>query len=119
MHTRPHEKLIVWQEAYRLCLKVYQLSKELPKEERFGLQSQMRRAAYSVPLNIAEGNAKSSPKERARFCEIAQGSLEELHCQCMLSKDLGYLIPETLKSVDDHIQRVSYLLGRLRQALKI
>ncbi len=89
MRERPYEKLVAWQESYKLCLWVYTFTKKFPPDERFGLVSQMRRSSYSIPTNIAEGNMKSSNKDKIRFFEIAQASLEELHCESKLSLDLG------------------------------
>jgi len=89
---------------------------KFPSDERFGIISQMRRSAYSVPINIAEGNMKSSRKEKAHFLEIAQSSLEELHCECKLSLDLQYLTIEDFKKIDEQVNRVSYLLTKLRSA---
>ena len=117
MAERPYEKLIAWQEAYRLCLSIYKLTAVFPVQEKFALVDQMRRAAYSAPMNIAEGNAKRSKKDRAHFCEIALGSLEELHCQCKIALGLSYTDQAQFNLLDDHIQRVSYLVNRLRTAL--
>lgn len=61
MHIRPYQKLVTWQEAHKLCVAIYSQTKQYPEDERFGLISQMRRSASSVPTNIAEGNAKKSP----------------------------------------------------------
>lgn len=115
--VRPHEKLIVWKEAHALCLEIYSQTKEYPTDERFRLVSQMCRSAYSIPMNIAEGNARRSKKEKLRFFEISQGSLEELHYQCLLSKDLAYITEEVFQQLDDHIQRISYLFNKLRSSL--
>ncbi len=114
MHERPHHKLIAWKEAYSLCLGMYVVTKSLPTEERFALGDQIRRSATSVPLNIAEGNAKRTPKEKRRYFEIALASLEELHCQISIARDLQYLSKDTFTKIDDHMNRVSYLLTRLR-----
>jgi len=114
---RPYQRIIAWKEAYRLCLQVYRATSEFPSYEKFGMTSQVRRAAYSVPLNIAEGNAKRSRPERARYFTIALGSLEELHCALRLSHDLEYLSEEKLVGMDDQINRTSYLLTRLRASL--
>ncbi len=116
MHERPHEKLVVWQEAYKLCHWVYIISKKFPSEERFALMNQIRRAAYSIPMNLAEGNRKSSRKEKRHFFEISLCSLEELHCQTRLAFDLQYISLEDFVQTDDRINRVSYLLNRLRSA---
>ncbi len=115
-HIRPYEKLIVWRESHILCLRTYELTTKFPKHERFRLVDQMCRSAYSAPMNIAEGNMKISRKEKRRYFEIALGSIEELHYQMFLARDLHYITPEEFKSIDDHIQRVSYLLTKLRSA---
>jgi len=81
--------LIVWQKAHKFVLSAYHLSESFPKNELYGLTSQLRRAAVSVPANIAEGFKKRSKLEKARFMNIAQGSLEECHYYLILAKDLG------------------------------
>lgn len=116
--TRLYEKLVAWQEAYKLSLEVYSLTRKFPNEERFGLTSQTRNAATSVPINIAEGNTKRSEKDRARFFEIALASLNELHCECLLAKDLKYISQEDFTKTDEHIQRVSFLITRLIGSLR-
>ena len=84
------EDLIVWQKAHQFVLKVYRLTGKFPKNEIYGLTSQFRRAAISVPANIAEGFKKKGKADKARFLNIAQGSLEECRYYLILSKDLGY-----------------------------
>ena len=84
------EDLTVWQKAHELTLKVYRVSARFPREEQFGLVSQMRRAAVSVPANIAEGFKKRGGRDKAKFYNISQGSLEELRYYLILSRDLGY-----------------------------
>ena len=81
----------VWNKAYELVLGVYKVTKEFPSEEKFGLTSQIRRAAVSIIANIAEGNKRRSDKDFGHFLNIAQGSVEELKCYLVPSKDLGYL----------------------------
>ena len=81
---------MVWQKAHQLVLKVYELTGGFPTDERFGLVSQMRRAAVSVPANIAEGFKKTGRKDKANFYNIAQGSLEELRYYFILARDLSY-----------------------------
>jgi four helix bundle protein len=83
--------LIVWQKSHALVLEVYRLTKGLPKEELFGLTSQMRRAAVSVPANIAEGFKRRGKADKARHMNMAQGSLEELQYFFILCADLSYL----------------------------
>lgn len=83
--------LIVWQKAHHLALETYKVTKSFPDSERFGLISQMRRAAVSVPANIAEGFRRTGQKNKLQFYNMAQGSLEEVHYFIILAKDLGYL----------------------------
>ena len=114
---RQHEKLVVWQEAHKLCIAIYAMTKSLPQDEKFGLISQMRRAAYSVPMNLAEGNARHSQKEKVHFFDIANASLEELHYQATLALDLKYISAALFKNIDDHIQRIGFLFFKLRSSL--
>ena len=117
MVQRPYEKLVAWQESFSLCLRIYKLTGKFPSEEKFALVSQMRRSGYSVPMNIAEGNVKRSKKDKAHFFENALASLEELHCQCQIALGLHYVTQEEFVQTDDHIQRVSYLLNKLRSSI--
>ena len=89
-----YERLAAWQNAHRLVLLVYKVTRKFPTEERYGLSSQMRRAAFSVAANIAEGSAKRGPKEFRRYLDIALGSLSELRYTLRLVGDLA-LIPES------------------------
>ena len=82
--------LIVWQKAHNFVLSVYQYSEGFPKREIYGLASQLRRAAVSIPANIAEGFKKKGKADKVRFMNIAQGSLEECRYYLILAKDLGY-----------------------------
>ncbi len=88
--ARSFRDLVVWQKAHQFVLAIYRLTKELPADERFGLTSQIRRAAVSVAANIAEGFSKRGKPGKARFFNIAQGSLEEVHYYLILGSDLGY-----------------------------
>ena len=90
--------LIVWQKAHAFVLSTYRMSSSFPKTEIHGLISQLRRAAVSVPANIAEGFKKRSSAEKVRYMNIAQGSLEECRYYLILSKDLGYADTEQLHS---------------------
>ncbi|MFH1444426.1 MAG: four helix bundle protein [Candidatus Peregrinibacteria bacterium] len=116
MAERPYQRLVAWKEAYELCLILYKMTRKFPSDERFALVSQIRRAASSVPINIAEGNARRSGKDKMHFFLIALGSLEELHCECLLAKDLGYLTQEQFIQCDEHICRVSFLITKLRSS---
>ncbi|OEK02040.1 four helix bundle protein [Roseivirga sp. 4D4] len=84
------EDLVVWQKSHAVVLEIYHLTDSFPKSEQFGLTSQMRRAAYSIPSNIAEGFAKRGIKDKLRFYNISQGSIQELKYFTILSADLKY-----------------------------
>jgi four helix bundle protein len=91
------EDLFVWKKAHELVLSVYKATKKYPKDELYGLVSQMQRAAVSVPANIAEGFKKKSRAEKTHFLTIAYGSLEEIRYYLILSRDLGYCDTSTIK----------------------
>ncbi len=104
---RPHEKLEAWQQAMVLVKLVYDLSRSFPREELFGLTQQMRRAAVSIPSNLAEGAARNGSKEYFHFIGIARGSLAELETQIQIAQMLNYC-PEIAKicEVTDHLGRL-------------
>ncbi len=87
----PFERLKVWQLSYELALEIYQCTRPFPTEERYGLTSQLRRAAASIPTNIAEGNARSHRREYLHLCFIARGSIAEVKCLLKLGLDLEYI----------------------------
>lgn len=89
-----HKELNVWKESMKLVKDVYLSLKDFPSEEQYGLCSQMRRSAVSIPSNIAEGSGRDNNKENIRFCYIAQGSLSELETQLLISVDLEYIKPD-------------------------
>lgn len=109
-------KLIVWQEAKKLAVKIYELTKKFPKEEQFGLISQLRRAASSVMANIAEGSAMQTKAHREVFYARARGSAVEVDSHIELSTALGYSTEATQKDVQDHCARLTYLLTKLMAA---
>jgi four helix bundle protein len=88
--ARTFQDLIVWQKAHRFVLSVYRITNEFPKSEIYGLTSQFKRAAISIPANIAEGFKKKGVADKAKFMNIAQGSLEECRYYLILSNDLKY-----------------------------
>lgn len=88
---KSYRDLEVWQKSMRLAEKIYQVTQNFPSEERFGLTNQLRRAAVSVPSNLAEGHARFGAGEFSRFISIAMGSVAELETQILLSTDLGYI----------------------------
>jgi len=109
MPAQRFEDLIVWQKAHQLVLRVYRLTKNFPKEETYGLVAQMRRAAVSVPANIAEAFKKRGPTDKARVLNIAQGSKEEVRYYFILARDLEYLTED--KIAGDTVEEVARLLG--------
>ncbi|NLP47432.1 MAG: four helix bundle protein [Clostridiales bacterium] len=111
-----YKKLIVWQLAKSLALDTYRITKTFPEKERFGLISQMTRAAVSVPSNIAEGTSRRSAKDQIRFIEIAYGSLMELSCQIEISHELGYLDQEAFEEINAKIENLAVRLSNYRKA---
>jgi len=113
--ARPHHGLRVWQDAVRLVADVYRLTADFPADERFGLVSQMRRAAVSVPSNIAEGAARGTQKEFLQFLYIARGSLSELETQLKVASMLGLCEVHTqLESVETLFAILGGLIKTLR-----
>lgn len=104
--ARSFRDLIVWQKAHQLTLRVYELTRTFPREEIYGLTSQMRRAAVSVPANIAEGFKKRSRTDKARILNISEGSLEELRYSFVLAVDLGYLSQDRVPELLDDVGRL-------------
>jgi four helix bundle protein len=94
--TTKFTELIFWQKAHQFVLDVYKATKSFPKEELFGLTSQLRRAAGSIPANIAEGYKKKSKADKLRFLNISEASLEETKYHLILSNDLGYFASSEL-----------------------
>lgn len=99
-------------------LQVYKLTREFPSDERFTLTSQMRRAALSVPTNIAEGSKRIGRQDYARFLNIAEGSLAETEYLLMVSRDLGYLDAKTHTTQQSEIEEISKMLHGLRLAVE-
>ena len=91
MAVRTYQELVVWQRAMNLVVAVYKLSAQFPKEEMYGLTSQIRRAAVSIPSNIAEGQGRGIGNEFARFLRISQGSMQEVETQALVAERLGYV----------------------------
>lgn len=117
MYSYSFEKLDVWKISRKLVVKIYQLTDDFPREEKYGLVSQMRRAAVSVTSNIAEGAGRKTAKDQASFYNNAYSSLVELLNQLMISSDLGWLSDEKLKEVRDQIERLSAMINSLRKSI--
>ena len=106
MATRSFQDLIVWQKAHGFVLRVYGWTEDFPKREICGLTSQLRRAAVSIPANIAEGFKKKGLKDKARFLNIAQGSLEETRYYLILADDLGYGSSKPLAAMLEEVSKL-------------
>lgn len=115
---RNHTKLRAFELADEITIMIYKITKGFPKDEIFGLTSQMRRAAVSVPSNIVEGCARESQVEYLRFLEIAFSSLRELHYQFSLAKRLGYLYKTNVSECDIKMEETEKVLGALIRALR-
>jgi four helix bundle protein len=118
MSGRGYRDLIAWQKAMELAEATYAVSVDLPIEEKYGLTSQLRRAAVSVPSNISEGHGRSSPKDFARFIEHAMGSLFEVETQLMLSVRLKMLRAENVDRVLEQAAEVGRILNGLLRSLQ-
>ena len=112
------EELDMFKLSHSLALEVFQLTKTLPGEEKFGLVSQMRRAAYSVPMNLMEGSHRLSSKEYRQFVGIARGSAGEMKYQLLLVKDLMYISEESYSQLLPEYERVSQMLTKLAKSLE-
>jgi carbamoyl-phosphate synthase large subunit len=110
-------ELEVWQVSMQLAKVAYELTSTFPKEERYGLSSQIQRAAVSIPSNIAEGHARVSTRDYARFISIAMGSVAELETQLLLSAELGMGVDSSSRDASNLCDRVGQMLRRLHQSL--
>jgi four helix bundle protein len=106
MGSRRFEDVRLWQKAHGWVLSVYKYTEQFPRHELFGLTSQLRRAAVSVPANFAEGFRRRGRRDKIRFYNISQGSLEECRYYLILSRDLGYGEPSDLTQIVDDIARM-------------
>ena len=113
-----YRNLKVWQRSHQLTLAVYQLTNCFPADERFGLTSQMRRCAASVPSNIAEGSARGSDADFSRFVHIAMGSAAELDYQLLLAHDLSFVDASEYKKLADELAEIRRMLYTFNQTLR-
>ena len=113
-----HKDLRVWQQSIEMVTSIYLMTKAFPKDELFGLVSQMRRAAVSVPSNIAEGYARGSDKEKLHFLRISSGSMSEIETQLLLSLNLGYVSQEDFDELSEKITSLWKQLNALISSLK-
>ena len=110
------EKLIVWQKSKNLSIVIYKITKMFPKDELFGLVSQMRRCSVSVSSNIAEGSGRHTQKDKARFTEIAYGSALELLNQTIICKELEFVSDENYQIIRNEIEQITLMLDALHKS---
>ncbi|MCC6126282.1 MAG: four helix bundle protein [Pirellulales bacterium] len=117
MSGKNYRDLIVWQKAIELVVEIYRLTQTFPKEELYCLTSQIRRAAISIPSNIAEGQGRRTKKEFANFLSFAHGSLRETETQLTIAQRLGYAKPTTVEATLNRCAEIGRLLNGLSNSL--
>ena len=111
-------KLLVWEKSHKLTLDIYRVTSLFPREELYGLTSQIRRASVSIPANIAEGCGRDSERELLRFMRIAMGSSSELEYELLLAQDLGFISDEEFNKIQGDLVEVRKMLNAFIQRLK-
>ncbi len=115
---RPHEKLEVWKMAIEMVVRVYECTSHFPKDERFGLTSQIQRAAVSIPANIAEGAGRNHDREFLQFLGIAQGSASELETELLIAHRLGYIDEEKFRGIYEEVNAIARMIVGLSRHLR-
>ena len=110
--------LKAWQSAHQLVLEIYEITRSFPKEERFGLTSQIRRAAVSISSNLAEGFSRQSKREKIQFYSVALGSLTETQNQLLICKDVKYINQDQFMTIADKTVTTSKLINGLTKSIK-
>lgn len=118
MYKYNFEKLEAWQLSRKLVVKLYKATAEFPSDEKYGIVSQIRRAAISVCSNLAEGSSRSGPKEQFRFYNMSYGSLIEILNQLIISNDLGWINTVQFESLRNEIDSISAKIGALRKSIR-
>jgi four helix bundle protein len=118
LNERPHKKLDVWKKSIDMVTLIYEITKSLPREEDYGLKSQMRRAAISVPSNIAEGLARRTIVDKLHFLNIAQGSLSEIDTQVELCLQLKYFDTINYVKIETQLIEIQKMLSGLSRSLR-
>ena len=116
--VRCYEDLILWRKSLDLAAAVHDCTRHFPRSEAFGLASQLRRAAISVPSNVAEGSARGSTREFVYFLRVARGSLAELHTQLHLARREGYVSDQKFEKLSDDLDEVGRILNSVVSGLK-
>ena len=117
-HKFSFEGLEVYEKSRALVSEVYRIQSQFPKEERFALSDQIRRAVVSITANLAEGSGRQSLKEKIHFIEISYGSLMEVFCELQTACDLGYMIDEQLNNIRPQFTDIAKMLSGLRSSLE-
>ena len=115
---RPHQKLDLWRRAIEFVVSIYRTTERFPKEEKFGLTSQVRRAAVSIAANIAEGAARTSTKEFLQFLSVSQGSASEADTELVIACQLGYLTTKEYEHFGRELDDIGRMITRLSQSLR-
>jgi four helix bundle protein len=118
INERPHKRLDVWRESLDLVELIYEITKFLPREEDYGLKSQMRRAAISVPSNIAEGLTRRTINDKLHFLNIAQGSLSEIDSQVELCLRLKNFNKTNFENIETHLVEIQKMLNGVSRSLR-
>ena len=113
-----YKNLIVWKKSHEFVLKIYKISSSFPRDEQYGITSQIRRASISMPSNIAEGSARGSDADFARFLRIALGSANEVDYLLLLAKEISIIKPEIYKQLSIDIDEISKMLSSFVKKLK-
>lgn len=119
MRQHNYEKLKIWEDSIDLAVDIFKMTKCLPDDEKFGMTSQMRRAGYSVPSNIAEGACRNTEKSFNGFLNISQGSLGELHTQTIICERIGYLKNEDAAELIREIRKIRNGIHKFQKTLEI
>lgn len=114
-----YKELKVWQKSHLLALRVYKITETFPANEMYGLTSQLRRVAASIPTNIAEGQGRLSKKEYKQFLSISRGSAKEVEYLLLLAKDLGYINDEIYKELSTKCETILKMLNGLIKSIKV
>ena len=114
---RDIKKYEVFHKSHTMTLEIYKITGDFPVEEKYGLTNQLRRAAYSIPMNLIEGGARTGEKEFAQFINISIGSCEEVRYQLLLAKDLHYLSDEDYNRLDKEYEGIKQMLTSLLKAV--
>jgi four helix bundle protein len=110
---KPHKKLEAWKQSMDLVIEIYRTTENFPGQEIYGLTNQIRRAAVSIPSNIAEGAARQTKKEFTNYLHMAQGSLSELDTQIELARRLGYLDAKSWSALDTRMEQIDKMISGL------